>query len=220
MIDSLGRSGGAEQALAAMAPMWMRAGTDLTVYSLGGRQDLHDGLETAGARVRINPTHDRRSTVRWLQRELVHERQDLVHTTLFEADVLGRTAAKASGLPVVSSLVATPYGRDHSGERGLLRRRVALAHALDSATGRTVVGWQAVSEHVASVMSRRLLIPRDRIAVILAGRTWWYWADVRPSAHGTFVKACVYRLMRHSSSQRPDMSHPRDWTCSSEPSVR
>ena len=34
---------------------------------------------------------------------------DLIHTTIFEADVIGRIAAIGTGVPVITSLVNTPY---------------------------------------------------------------------------------------------------------------
>src|SRR4051812_42694368 len=107
VIDSLAR-GGAEASLAAMAPGLIDRGVELHVVYLHEADAFRSQLETAGARVvSLAPTRSGRSrfqnvaTTARLVREL---RPDLVHTTLFEADIAGRPAARLVKTPVVSSL--------------------------------------------------------------------------------------------------------------------
>ena len=46
-------------------------------------------------------------------------RPEIVHTTLFEADITGRLAAAAAGVPVVSSLVSSAYDVEQAAAPGL-----------------------------------------------------------------------------------------------------
>jgi len=171
VIDSLARAG-AEQSLSSLAPHLVDEGIDLHVAYLIERDGLRDDLERAGIPVRslAEATPSRR---RWLARtvDLVDElRPAVVHTTLFEADLAGRRAAARRGTPCVSSLVNTAYGRTESNRDGVRRGRLRAAQAADAITARRVTRFHAVTRHVATVMSRRLMIPASRIEVIPRGR--------------------------------------------------
>jgi glycosyltransferase involved in cell wall biosynthesis len=170
-IDSLARAG-AEQSLATMAPHLMAEGIDLHVAYLIEREGLRGQIEAAGVPVvsLASPGAGRRA---WLGRmtELVGElRPDVVHTTLFEADLAGRRAAARQGVPCVSSIVNTTYEPAQAGRENVSRVRLRAAQAVDAYTARKVARFHAVTEHVAQVMSRRLFIPRSKIEVIPRGR--------------------------------------------------
>jgi glycosyltransferase involved in cell wall biosynthesis len=169
VIDSLSASGGAEQALASLAPGLVDAGIDLAVQPLLDRPELVDRLTAAGASVLLPLTsRGRVRRARELEQRIRSAAPDLVHTTLYESDVLGRVAARRAGVPVVSSLVNVAYGRDQ--REHLSRAKLAGAQALDMATARLVTRFHALTQHVRSEMSRRLLIPPTRIDVIPRGR--------------------------------------------------
>jgi glycosyltransferase involved in cell wall biosynthesis len=93
-----------------------------------------------------------------------------VHTTLFESDVAGRIASLGTSVPVVSSLVNVEYGPEQAAASNIVPWKLRAAQVLDAATARIVVRFHAVSHDVARVMSKRLLIPRERIEVIPRGR--------------------------------------------------
>jgi glycosyltransferase involved in cell wall biosynthesis len=102
---------------------------------------------------------------------LIRERSpDLVHTTLFEADITGRIAAARARVPVVSSLVNVAYGPEHRATPGLRPAKVRAAQLADLATARVTRRFHAISEHVAGIMGRRLRIPSHRIDVVPRGR--------------------------------------------------
>jgi glycosyltransferase involved in cell wall biosynthesis len=170
VIDSVDRPGGAEQALAAMAPGLVRRGITLDVAYLLDRPGFQPELTEAGATLYPVTGLGRGETTRRLSALLRRRRADLVHTTLYEADITGRMAAAASRVPVVSSLVNAAYGPEHLGAPGLRPWKVRAAQAADAATGRLVRRWHAISTHVAETMARRLLIRRDRIDVVARGR--------------------------------------------------
>lgn len=169
-IDSLSRAG-AEQSLVALAPIYADRGLSLEVAYLYERPGLRDDLLRAGAR--LFPLTDGRSRLGWIRRAsaLVEERRpDLIHTTLFEADLVGRIASTLRRVPVVSSLVNVAYGPEQLRDPLLVPWKVRAAQMVDSLTAQRVVRFHAVSTHVADVMSGRLHIPRERIDVIPRGR--------------------------------------------------
>jgi glycosyltransferase involved in cell wall biosynthesis len=171
IIDSLARAG-AEQSLAMLAPHLVKQGIDLHVAYLVEGNGLRPEIERAGVPVvsLAEPGAGRR---RWLALtvDLVAElRPGVVHTTLFEADLAGRRAAFRVGVPCVSSFVNSTYGRSQADREGISRAKLRAAQVADALTARRVARFHAVTEHVAAVMSRRLLLPRDKIEVIPRGR--------------------------------------------------
>jgi len=170
VIDSL-VEGGAERSLAAMAPFYATAGINLDVVYLKDRPGLQGELENAGASLFC--VEGAGGRIGWTQRiaRLLQQRQpDLVHTTLFEADVCGRSAAFMARVPAVSSLVNVQYGPEHFGAPQIKSWRLRAAQALDVTTAKKATRLHALTDNVANVMSRRLMVPRDRIDVIPRGR--------------------------------------------------
>lgn len=170
IIDSLARSGGAEQSLAAMAPHLRALGVQLEVAYLIERDGLAGQLRDAGAQVTPVLVSGRPQRVVALRRLIAERRPELVHTTLFEADVAGRIAAALARTKVVSSLVNASYTYEHVHDPALSVARVRGAQALDAATAQLVRRFHAISPYVAVAMARRLGISRRRIDVVPRGR--------------------------------------------------
>jgi glycosyltransferase involved in cell wall biosynthesis len=171
LIDSLIAGGGAERSLATLAPHYPPRGMTLDVAYFHERVGVAGELEAAGAR--LWPLTDARGLPGEARRaaELVRRlRPDVVHTTLFEADVAGRVAALGTRLPVVTSLVNTSYGAEQRANPALSAWKVRGAQLLDAVTARRVTRFHAVSSWVADVMAARLRVPRDHVDVIPRGR--------------------------------------------------
>lgn len=168
VIDSLA-PGGAETSLAEMAPGLVARGIDLHVLPLGARLDLAGRLEEGGALVHRRETASGRvGNVRAVVETMRAVRPTVVHTTLFEADVAGRTAARLRGVPVSTSLVNDSYGASHQAESDPPKLRAA--RLLDASTARFAMRFHAISGAVADAVAPRLDIPRDRVQVIPRGR--------------------------------------------------
>lgn len=169
LIDSLAPSG-AERSLAAMASHLVDQGIDVHVAYLIERGGMRDAIESAG--VPVHSLAERGQGRRlWLAStvDLIRELQPaVVHSTLFEADLAGRRAAARCGVASVSSLVNTSYGNAETS--GVNRIKVRAAQAADALTARRVTRFHAVTQHVARVMSRRLMVPSKKIEVIHRGR--------------------------------------------------
>jgi len=170
IIDSL-TPGGAESSLAAVARFYPERDVELEVAYLHDRPGLHEQLRAAGARLTsLAGSEGRRG---WFRRavDLVRDRRpDLVHTTLFEADITGRLAGAAGRVPVVSSIVNIGYGPEQRKDPGIRLSRLLGSQLADIATARVVRRFHAVSHEVADVMARRLLLPRSRVQVVPRGR--------------------------------------------------
>ncbi|AUY48686.1 glycosyltransferase family 1 protein [Streptomyces sp. CB01881] len=171
VIDSVSRVGGAEQGLVAMAPQLVRAGVKLDVaYLKDSPGGFQPELTAAGADVFGVGRPTRGRTAAALHRLVRERRPDLVHTTLYESDVLGRAAALSACTPVVSSLVNSAYGPEHLGARGLSPWKVRAAQAVDAATAQGTRRFHALTRYVAGAMAQRLRVPRERIDVVPRGR--------------------------------------------------
>ena len=179
LIDSLA-GGGAERSLAALAPAYRDRDLRLTVGYLHERPGVRADLEAAGAAVRsLEGPLGMAGAVGRARRLVADVRPDLVHTTLFEADLVGRAAA--GRVPVVTSLVNHAYGAAQADAPGLRRWKLGAARLLDAASARRVVRFHAISGHVAELMAARLRVPRERIEVVPRGRD--------PAALGTRTPA-------------------------------
>jgi glycosyltransferase involved in cell wall biosynthesis len=171
LIDSL-VPGGAERSLAAMAPHLVAGGIVLEVATLHERPGVQAELAAAGVGLHsLAGGGGRAGWARRAQRLIRDRRPDLVHTTLFEADLAGRVAATVCRVPVVSSLVNVAYGPEQLAGLGAgAAARLRAAQLADGLTARRVVRFHAISVHVADVMARRLRLPRARVEVVPRGR--------------------------------------------------
>jgi glycosyltransferase involved in cell wall biosynthesis len=94
----------------------------------------------------------------------------VIHTTLWEADILGRTAGVLTWTPVVSTLATSENAPSPIANPGVRRWKLLLAHWVDIVTARAVRRFHAVSESVAERMALSLHVPRRRITVIPRAR--------------------------------------------------
>lgn len=162
---------GAEQSLVAMAPSLAKLGVNLKVAYLTERPGLHRKLEEAGFEVvALSGSGGAVGRLLRTRRLLRTDRPDLLHTTLTEANIIGRLAGWMTGVPTVSSLVNLSYGPEQRAAPNSSSVGVISRHLLDLVTARCVVRFHAVTSTVADVMADRLHIPRSRIDVVPRGR--------------------------------------------------
>lgn len=170
LIDSL-VPGGAERSLVAMAAPLAGQGVTLEVGYLQERPGLQRELVDAG--VSVTSLAGGGGRIGWAREAaaLVRRRQpDLIHTTLYEADLIGRMVGAATRVPVVTSLVNVRYGPEQRAAPGVRAWKVATVHLADAVTARRTVRFHAITEWIAEVMGRRLRIPDQRIDVVPRGR--------------------------------------------------
>ena len=98
--------GGGGQVMLTIARNLDRTRFEMDIYCVIGGGELVPEFERMGYRVRIIPAYAGETLLRYrpaqvlqLARELREGNYDLVHTHLFQADVIGRIAARLAGVP-------------------------------------------------------------------------------------------------------------------------
>ncbi len=169
VMDGTG-TGGAETSMAAMAPLMAENGVHLEVAYFHDRSGAKEKFVAAGVPLHHVEYGRSRLLAVWRLRRLIKERRpDVVHTMVFEADIIGRTASFVSRVPVVSSIINEMYGPAQVAASGH-PWKIRLSQLLDIATARCVVQFHAITNTVADVMGPRLRIERSTIEVIYRGR--------------------------------------------------
>lgn len=170
VIDSLG-AGGAERSLLETAPVLRDHGVRLHVVALASTTvGFEAEFRAAGVDVRVLPRRGRAAALRALHRLVSTSRPDVVHTTLFEADVLGRLAVHGR-VPLLTSLVNTSYDPVRLADPGVSRLGLQAARIIDSWTARRLTThFHALTEAVRVAAVRDLHIEPDRVTVVPRGR--------------------------------------------------
>jgi glycosyltransferase involved in cell wall biosynthesis len=169
LIDSLAL-GGAERSLVETAPRLVSLGVPLEVAVLADTPGFGPELVGAGVVLHVVGGASRVSRLRRLAGLLASRRPDLLHTTLYESDVLGRLAAFPLRVPVVTTLANTPYGPEHALEAGIGKARLRAAQVVDAITARSVRRFHAVSRATADAYVQRLRLDPAKVEVIPRGR--------------------------------------------------
>ncbi|HKY37047.1 MAG TPA: glycosyltransferase family 4 protein [Polyangiaceae bacterium] len=171
IVDTLG-AGGAERSLQELLPRFRAGGVDPIVACFHTRREGVEQLVLREHDVRILRGRNRLAQMRALRALAKAERVELAHTTLFEADVFGRSALGGSGIPVVTSLVNMPYERARlANDPNVDRKRLAVARGLEIVTGQLFARhFHAITEAVKQSAVERLWIPPSRITVVHRGR--------------------------------------------------
>jgi glycosyltransferase involved in cell wall biosynthesis len=168
VIDRL-EGGGTEKSTRDLANELARQGHDIVLCALvdsNTSQFLDPAIEIVSV---SSQTFAPR--VREVRRVLKDATPDIVHTSLYQADQVGRVAGRLERLPVVSSLVGTPYARERLQSAGLRPSRLKAAQAIDLISSHLFVdAFHAVSDGTAECNRRALLLPDHRIHVAARGR--------------------------------------------------
>ena len=96
---------------------------------------------------------------------------DLVHTTIFEADVAGRIACAGSRVPVITSLVNTSYDPVRLTDPAITPWKLHAAQVIDGWTARHLTThFHAITGAVRDASIRDLRIDPQRVTVVERGR--------------------------------------------------
>lgn len=171
VINSLG-AGGTERSTAVLLPRLRDLGIDAVVVCLDHRDEGDErSVRDQGFDVRVLAGGRLPARVRELRHLVGELRPDVVHTAIFDADVLGRLAAAGTGVPVLSSLVNTPYDPSRRDDPNVVPWKLRVLQAVDAVTARTLVSrFHAVTEGVALDGAAVLHVPMARIRVVERGR--------------------------------------------------
>ena len=170
VIDGLGQ-GGSERSLAELLPCTKSNRIDAALVCLYRRkQGVQEQVIEQGFDVRFLQKKGMIGRILELRRIIKKEKPDVVHTTLFESNVIGRLAAWRCA-PVMSSLVNTPYSDVRYRDPGISAWRLKVVQMIDSWTSRHLTAhFHAVSETAKLAACETLHLPAHRVTVVERGR--------------------------------------------------
>jgi len=190
VIDTLG-TGGAERSLADMLPALARAGITCSVaYFYRPQVSLEHLFVEQGADLRFLGRRTVAQRLAALRQLIRSERPNIVHTTLFESNVLGRLASIGQRSLVLSSLVNTSYDPIRLQNSDINPLKLSAVRTIDALTARYLTThFHAITEAVKTSASATLGVPPDRITTIERGRDGGSGpasAEARRQARATF----------------------------------
>ncbi|MGH8934736.1 MAG: glycosyltransferase [Acidimicrobiia bacterium] len=170
VVNGLG-TGGAERSLAESLPHLVAGGIRPVIACLYRRQEgVEEQVRAQGFPVHILEGRRLPSRTVALRRLLAEVRPDLIHTTIFEADLVGRLAAMGR-LPVLTSLVNTSYVPQRLADPNISPWKLRVTRLVEGWTARHLTfHFHAISEAVKAAAVESLGIQLERITVVPRGR--------------------------------------------------
>lgn len=171
LINGLG-TGGAERSLAETLPLLPDRDVDATVLCLYRRDEgVQQSLIEAGYDIRFVGGTNLASRALAVRRAVQELSPDVLHTTIFESNLIGRLAGYRL-LPVITSLVSTPYDPARVREDpNVTKFGLTAVRRVDGFTSRRLTThFHAVSETVKRSAIEALRIETQQITVIHRGR--------------------------------------------------
>lgn len=168
-INSLG-PGGAERSLAELVRPLRRRGVHIQIACL---RHQSDGVEADLVGItQVNFVGPRLLRAwRELRRLIGGSTPDVIHTTIFESDIIGRLASIGTGIPVVTSVVNTSYEVPAGPHPDASSAKLRVVQSIDGFTARHfVTRFHTLTRASAASAARSLGIPRELIDVIPRGR--------------------------------------------------
>lgn len=165
IVSELEVAGGAERMVIQCAPRLRAAGWEIKVITLAGSGEMVKDLQARDVPVVELGLERNLSLVNITKLMSIwsKDRPDLLHTHLFHAGILGRSAAKVAGL---SPVVVHQHGPE--------MKRSRLRSFLDRSTTRWVTIFVASCQAVSEIMRAREGIPGSQIEVIYNGVEYLY----------------------------------------------
>jgi glycosyltransferase involved in cell wall biosynthesis len=171
LIDTL-EVGGSEQSLLSILS-WFEKVKPVVCHVYPG-ETLNPAFEAAGIPVmslNVPGRYNFHRAIEQVTKLLRTEQPDLLHTTLFRSDVIGRAAGRLTRIPVLSSFINEPYHPDRWATISTTRRlKLKAVQLIDRLTARWACHFIAVSEPTRAANCRALKIPLEKVTVIYRGR--------------------------------------------------
>ncbi len=170
LIHGLG-TGGVERSVVDLVPHLAERGVSLEFVCMSRRSEGVQG-EIDSNRLRFLGAANRAARIREVRHLLKRLRPDVLHTTMKQADMIGRLAAIGTRTPVLTSLV-NPIEEPERvrADSSASPMRLAVVRRVDGYLGAKLTDhFHAVSESVKRSAIDNLRIPSDRITVVGRGR--------------------------------------------------
>lgn len=161
VIEQLHTTGGAERRLLNDLKYLNRKKIESSVFCIGYYDEKIFNKLSENFRVFCSSKNNILSDFFYLIKIINKLKPNIVHTQLFYSDILGRTAAKLCGVPIIVSTFHNSVYEPSVPYYYSRKRRF-----LDMITARFCTHFIAVSEFVKKSMSKRLFINPKKISVI------------------------------------------------------
>ena len=172
LINGLGGSGGAERSLLENLPYYTEQGVRTTVAVLKEKPEGEREAAERGAEVVRLPGDSLRTWACSFRHLVAERRPDLLYTSLWDADLIGRLGRIGRPVPLISSLVNTPDDPTGLEDRTTPTYKRRLAEAIDRYTGKLwTTHYHAVAAAVRDAYVRDYGIPAEKITVVPRGRS-------------------------------------------------
>jgi glycosyltransferase involved in cell wall biosynthesis len=172
LINSLA-PGGAERSLVELlAPLTERGVSPIVLCLKRSEVGFEQEVIDAGFDLRFVKATRLPGRVLEVRSTIRAERPALVHTTLFDGDIVGRLAAIGTGVPVITTLANTTYDPARlEGDANLTKLKIDAVKAIDRWTARHLTRhFHAVSSAVKASAVAHLGIDPDDVTVVRRGR--------------------------------------------------
>lgn len=170
VIDSLG-AGGAERSLVESLPLFEKSGIEPIIVCFYKREEgFARSIVEQGFDLRYVLTPSWVQRIRRLRELICHEKPEVLHSTLFNANVAGRLAAWRKPVHVLNSLVNTPYVPLRRLDLGISPSKLEAVRLIDSWTARYCDHFHAVTYTVKQHAIQTMRIAPERITVVERGR--------------------------------------------------
>lgn len=168
---NMGR-GGAERSTVDMVPYLAANGVEITVTCRASRpMGAEADLRASGFRLEVAADPRLFAWIRAVRRTIRSEQPDVVHTMLFQADLVGRVAALGLGVPVLSSVVNESYSPARYTDPAVRRWKLEVTRWIEGFTLRHFSDHaHALTQAVASAAVDRLGADPTRLTVVERGR--------------------------------------------------
>jgi glycosyltransferase involved in cell wall biosynthesis len=172
LINSLS-PGGAERSLVDLLAPLARTGVSPILICLSRSEvGFQQEVVEAGFDLRFMERGSLLGRIRELRSIIRSETPRLIHTTLFDSDIVGRFAAIGTGVPVVTTLANTTYDPIRiAGDTNLSPAKVGIVKVIDRITARLLTDhFHAVSNAVKDSAVTHLGIDPGKVTVVRRGR--------------------------------------------------
>lgn len=171
LINGLG-TGGAERSLAEMLPFFQMKGLSPSLVCQNDRREgVQKELLEQGYPIHFLGRRGFWGKLMELRQLLRDLEPDLLHTTIFESDLLGRFGCIGFDVPLVTSLVNCSYDSIRRTDPNIKAWKLETVRVIDGWSGRLFNDhFHAITEAVKASSVRHLGLPADRITVIERGR--------------------------------------------------
>jgi glycosyltransferase involved in cell wall biosynthesis len=172
VINQLSARAGAEVSLREMIVGSLGAGVRHAVVVLSPDVVAQREFGVLGVEV-FSPHHDGGRTSQLLHtlRGVRAFGPDLIHTSLFEADLIGRIAGRMLDVPVLTSFVNAAYGTEAARAESVPDWKLAAVRTIDGFLARNATSaFHAISDATAEHAVEHLGVSRRHIRVVPRGR--------------------------------------------------